>query len=63
MTTCDTWFIINNQARITKSKILACGQAVIIETGFRLCEEKWLNFQTVQEQKYIVHMPGRQQRN
>lgn len=44
MTMCDTCFIINNQARMTKSKTSACGQVVIDETGFGLCEEKMVEF-------------------
>lgn len=32
--------MINNQARIPKSKTLVCGQAVIVEAGLGLCEEK-----------------------
>lgn len=38
------FFIIKNQARITKSKTMACGQVVIIEAGFGLCEENMVEF-------------------
>lgn len=40
------WYILyNNQATITKSNTLACGQAVIMEAEFSgLCEEKMVEF-------------------